>query len=297
MKMGDWLDPVIYFIGSGAAFFVGAAAILLGLGISSVSSGRSLLLARNLAVLIGVVLVAISAAPLPWWLYAILALVTCVWLPLEWLKARARPKALLAARVATLVVWLIALAMELPYHFTPTLPALGNPPLFVIGDSVSAGMRDGEGGTWPKQLAQQHRIDVRDFSKMGATVGSAQKQAARIGVETGLVLLEIGGNDLLGATTPEQFEERLEELLTDVCRRNRTVIMLELPLPPFCNRIGMIQRRLAAKYEVALIPKRIFISVLTTTGATVDGIHLTREGHAQMAEVMWEAIRPAYGRE
>jgi acyl-CoA thioesterase-1 len=119
-------------------------------------------------------------------------------------------------------------------------------------------------------------------------------QAERIGDEPGLVLLEIGGNDMLGSTTPEQFEERLEVLLAEVCRPNRTVVMLELPLPPLCNRIGMIQRRLAAKHEVALIPKRVFIGVLTSSGATVDGIHLSPKGHAQMAETMWKAISPAY---
>ena len=56
----------------------------------------------------------------------------------------------------------------------------------------------------------------------------------------------------------------------------------------------MIQRELAAKYAVVLIPKRIFIGVLTTPGATVDGIHLSPAGHAWMADVIWEVIGPAY---
>lgn len=295
-KMGDWLDPVIYFVGSGDAFFVGAGAILLGVGISSVAARRIALVVRNLAVLVGVVLVAVSAVPLPWWLYAVLTLATGAWILLEWLKARVNPKANVAARLATLAIWLLAIAIELPYHFTPSLPVLENPVLFVIGDSVSAGMREAEEGTWPKRLAQEHHVDVRDFSKMGATVASARKQAERIGAETGLVLLEIGGNDLLGTTTPEQFEERLGALLADVCRRDRTVVMIELPLPPFCNRIGMSQRRLAAKHDVYLIPRRVFIGVLTTAGATVDGIHLSPAGHALLAETMWNMIGPAYGR-
>ncbi len=167
----------------------------------------------------------------------------------------------------------------------------------MIGDSVSAGVREGEEGTWPKRLAREQHIDIRDLSKMGATVGSARKQAEQIGAESGLVLLEIGGNDLLGSTAPEQFEDGLDALLAEVCRCDRTVVMLELPLPPFCNRFGMIQRRLAAKHEVFLVPRRIFIGVLTTPGATIDGIHLSVSGHAQMAEALWQAIGPAYGRE
>jgi acyl-CoA thioesterase-1 len=297
MNMGDPLDLVIYFVGSGLAFFVGAAGVLVGLAISLLARGRLVKLVRNLMVLIGGIVVLVSAAPLDWWLYASLAVGTCFWLPLEWLSSTVAKKGLPAARIGVLAIWMLALGMELPYHFTPALPTLGNPKLFLIGDSVSAGMADSEKGTWPGLLAQTQAINVCDLSKMGATVGSARKQAERIGDEAGLILLEIGGNDLLGSTTADQFDERLDLLLADVWRADRTVVMLELPLLPFANRFGQIQRRLARKYGVILIPKRVFINALTTPGATVDGIHLTREGHSLMAEVMWDVIHSAYGRE
>jgi acyl-CoA thioesterase-1 len=143
-------------------------------------------------------------------------------------------------------------------------------------------------------LAAQQRIDVRDLSQMGAKVRSARKQAERLGNEDGLVLLEIGGNDLLGATTPEEFEEGLEQLLQDVCRPGRTVVMIELPLTPFANRFGLSQRKLAQQHGVYLVPRRIFVSVLTAPGATLDGIHLSPAGHELMAETIWEQIREAY---
>jgi acyl-CoA thioesterase-1 len=290
----DVLDHVIYFVGGGLAFFVGAALILAGVGVSPWVESRWLKLARNLAALVGGILIVISAVPLDWWLYALLATTSVAWLIIEWLTGKLSPRWPRAARIAAVAVWLLALGLELPYHFTPTLPAMGDPRLFLIGDSVSAGMSDADTGTWPKLLAKAQGIDLRDLSKMGATVGSAQKQADLIGDEPGLVLLEIGGNDLLGSTTTDQFEERLEHLLAAVCRADRTVVMLELPLPPFANRFGQIQRRLAREHGVFLVPRRVFISVLTTSGATVDGIHLTPEGHALMAETMWSVVRSAW---
>lgn len=292
--MNAALDYVIYFVGSGDAFFAGAALILAGTAMSWFVERRPLLLTRNLLVMIGGTLVSISAAPLDWWVYILLAAVTCGWLAIEWFN---KGKARNFARGTTLVVWLMALAMELPYHFSPTLPALNNPTLFVIGDSVSAGMRENDEGTWPKLLVRDKGIRVRDFSRMGATVGSARKQAELMTDDAGLVLLEIGGNDLLGSTSPDQFEERLDLLLTDVCGRDRVVVMLELPLPPFANRFGMIQRTLARNHGVYLIPKRIFIDLLTTSGATVDGIHLTPKGQERMANAMWQQIGPAYASE
>ena len=70
--------------------------------------------------------------------------------------------------------------------------------------------------------------------------------------------------------------------------------MLELPLPPFYNSFGLIQRKLARKYGVKLVPKRVFLSVLAGGGATLDSIHLSQAGHQQMANVVWEIVGPAY---
>src|SRR5437870_2613859 len=65
-------------------------------------------------------------------------------------------------------------------------------------------------------------------------------------------------------------------------------------MPPFCSDYGRVQRRLAAAHGVTLIPKRWLADVLTADGATVDGIHLSQEGHERMAEKVWRLLAPAY---
>jgi acyl-CoA thioesterase-1 len=70
--------------------------------------------------------------------------------------------------------------------------------------------------------------------------------------------------------------------------------MLELPLPPLSNEYGRIQRRLAARHHVRLVPKRVFMSVLASDGATLDGIHLSAAGHRRLADAVWQVIEPAY---
>jgi acyl-CoA thioesterase-1 len=292
--MSEELAHLIYFFGSGLAFFVGVASILAGLTLSVFALGRWAAMARNLAVILGAILVATSAAPLEWWLYALAGAVTCVWLPLEWNRSSLPRKAIALTRLAVLAVWLLALVLEIPYQVTPTLPTLEKPTFFLIGDSVSAGMSDVDKGTWPRLLGQQHPIDVRDCSRMGATVKSARQQAESFGEETGLVFMEIGGNDLLGTTTANQFEEQLDLLLAEVCRADRTVVMFALPLPPLSNRFGLIQRRLARKYDVILLPQHIFAGLLATPGATLDGIHLSPVGHQKMADTIWGLIGSAY---
>ena len=90
---------------------------------------------------------------------------------------------------------------------------------------------------------------------------------------TSLVLVEIGGNDVLRATRPLAFEEGLDVLLAKLRDTRRTVVMLELPLPPFHNRYGEVQRRLAKRHGVLLVPKRVLMGVLTSAGsATLDTV-------------------------
>jgi acyl-CoA thioesterase I len=297
MTDGGWQDQVIYHIASGQAFFVGAALILLGLALSILIKSSRLMIFRNLAVFLGVIWVAISATPLPYWFYSLLGLVTLVWLGSEWFRAKVKKHLLGAFRAIVFVCWAVALAMELPYHFAPSLPSLGRPELFVIGDSVTAGLGDRGELTWPVLLAQEHGLTVHDYSQMGAKVlSAARKQATRLGESSGLVLLEIGGNDLLGSTTAPDFRNGLDQLLAVVCRPGRTVLMFELPLPPFRNEFGIIQRELAGEYGVMLVPKRIFLNVLMTPGATVDGVHLSPAGQVLMRDTVWKLFQAAYGK-
>jgi acyl-CoA thioesterase-1 len=126
---------------------------------------------------------------------------------------------------------------------------------------------------------------------VGATVSSALRKAQQVAIPDGIVLVEIGGNDLLGSTTVDDFRRDLEALLAHLTGPDRQIIMFELPLPPFCNGYGRVQRRLAAKHDVALIPKRVFLRVLAADNATLDSIHLSQHGHELMADSVWQVLQ------
>ncbi len=70
--------------------------------------------------------------------------------------------------------------------------------------------------------------------------------------------------------------------------------MLELPLPPTYNAFGLSQRRLARKYGVRLVPRRVLLGVLQGDGSTVDSIHLSLEGDRRMAAAIWGILHGAY---
>ena len=69
--------------------------------------------------------------------------------------------------------------------------------------------------------------------------------------------------------------------------------MFELPIPPLYERFGRVQRDLASRHGVALIPKRILLSVIEAADATVDSLHLTQQGQDRMTAVVWALLEPA----
>ena len=92
--------------------------------------------------------------------------------------------------------------------------------------------------------------------------------------------------------TSVEFERSLELLLKILAAQGRTVVMFKLPLLP--NRIsyGRIQRQLASKCGVWLIPKRCLTAVLGDANATLDGLHLSQEGARQMTLLVERVLSP-----
>lgn len=282
------MESVIYFFGSGLAFFVGLLLMGLAIGLASLAEWPRLRRWHAVLGIGGLLLVALSAAPLPYVLYAIGGVACLVWLIGEQFARFTSARRWLRSSLGLILA--IGFALEIPYQVAPRVPK--SPlKLVLFGDSVSAGM--GEGNSverWPQRLARLHLIEVRDHSHMGATVRTMLRESEPLTFEPGIVLLEIGGNDLLGTTKVADFERDLALLIERVAGPGRTVVMFELPLPPFANEFGRVQRRLSAQHGVLLIPKRLFVGVLTAEGATVDSVHLSPAGHVRMQELVADVV-------
>ena len=183
----------------------------------------------------------------------------------------------------TVAFALLIAVQEFPHQLTPAFKISPGAKIYVIGDSISAGMgRDKV--LWPTVLSEITGLSVTNLAQPGATVASAQKQIAKLPKEPCVVIVEIGGNDLLGGASAEQFRGGLQKLLMHLHNDGHQLLMFELPLYPLTNSFGRAQRELAALYGVTLIPKRFFTNVLGSEGATEDGLHLSPLGHQLFAK-------------
>jgi acyl-CoA thioesterase-1 len=282
----NWL---VFHIVSGQSFFSGMLLVIAA-ALSSMQSAPVFKRFTVLLFVLGIIAVAVSSTPLPPAFYSFAAFVT-MWVGFHFVgkwrwSLRAPYGIVLAASVA--------LGLELPYHVMPTLAPAASRSVTVIGDSVTAGIGgDEKSERWPGILAREHALEVQDISHMGDTAASALKRARTQEITSALIVVEIGGNDLLGSTSETQFATDLDALLGYLVSPDRQILMFELPLPPFCNQYGRIQRILAQRHGVKLIPKRIFLSIIAGDGSTLDSIHLSQAGHQKMADCVWEIIEPA----
>jgi lysophospholipase L1-like esterase len=282
----------VYYIAGGGTFLPGAGLIALAIIGRAISARRWIKSILVVSASLGIALVMICAEALAWWIYIIWTAAILAWLLRDKI-ARGRRRSIID--LATLAITLLAAGVAISYQRRPALGPATFGRMYVIGDSISAGVgRNGE-VTWPSILGSEHRVQVINLSHGGATIADATHYLQSQPLGEGLILLEIGGNDILtcfggGHASAEQFGRDLDVLAQRVSAPGRRVVMLELPLFPFNNSYGLQQRRVAAKYGIAVIPRKYFISVLAGPGATVDGIHLSAAGHQRMARMVWDMV-------
>ena len=282
----NWL---VYHVVSGHAFFTGIV-LLIGSSAASLQSRPWIVRLALPGMIIGGIAIVASSTPVPLWLSIIWLLALAAWCIARFRKKYRRETAFCVIAVAV-----IAACCEFPHDITPTLRPAPERTLTVIGDSITAGTGgDDQSETWPNIVRRLHGIEVLGISHMGDTAARALKRAKEHHIDSSVVVIEIGGNDILGTTTPEKFAHDLDALLGHLAAPDRQVVIFELPTPPFYHAYGQIQRHAAARYGVAMIPKRVFVQVISGSSSTLDSIHLSQSGHQLMAESVWKAIAPAY---
>lgn len=291
-----------YLFSSGDAFFVGAALIALGRATTWRFRRNPFAKGLRLVTVLGVIFCGLSMTPLPLWLYGLCLITPLVSLNVPFQAESQSGCRRIVRRAQPLVefLWVTTVATELIDRHRLYAPPLVTLPAeaHVIGDSLSAGIANEQEHLWPSLLASEWHVPVKNHAQAGATTASAFRQAEEIECDDCLVLIEIGGNDLLSGRDAQQIEADLNRLLTRLSpsKADRTLTMFELPVPPLPSgyEFARLQRRLAHRHAVRLIPRREFAKVLLAPGATTDGLHLSRSGHRTAAD--WVLQKLTHGR-
>ena len=283
------MSRIALYFASGESFYLGAVLLALAAVANPFLKQTWLLRVRNVAAWIALALIVMACPP-----FAFVVDLIFLAVFLLWFITSNRSSATLLQRGSTLLltVMLIVLsAIEFSHRMMPRITGSASDDLAVIGDSISSGI-DPHVEAWPVVLQQTCGVKVRNLARPGAQVSEALLMARDLTESDRVVLIEIGGNDLLMGVPSEEYDKGLDELLSKVTAPNRTVLMFELPLMPNKIAYGQIQRRLSAKYRVSLIPKLYFAQVIGDANATTDGLHLSTYGARRMAALVAQVLSP-----
>ncbi len=281
------MSPLILFFGDGSSFLAAMTVVAIAAIATMYVRGRLARAGLTILLPIAAAVAMLSSTPLTTAVYAawiVLLLATVIYLNVRPAGPAARGThlilpALLAASSAALALH------EASYRLNPRLDLPPNRPVAVIGDSLSAGIGTGE-RCWPAVLADRTGRTVNNLAVGGAKVADALAQVPLLPPAPAVVLVAIGGNDVLGTTTAGTFRRDLDRLLTALHEGGYTTAMFELPLPPGRSAFVAAQRDLARRHDVALIPKRHLAAVLGGPDATIDGLHLSQSGHDHLATIV-----------
>lgn len=270
---------MFYLLLSGDLLFLGLALTLVGL----VAAVRFALIGRVLA-WAGVSCVVSSSVPIHPFLYGAFCLVAGLWH-----VGRTRDAVWRVGSTGALVLVAFALGSEgASLRKAVPLDVRSEGVVFVVGDSLSAGLGPSTDGTWPQILARSVNHPIVNLARAGATLARSQQQLDAIPIAPAFVLVELGGNDILSGISSERYEADLRSLLRALAAKGARVAVFELPLLPLQARFGRVQRRVCEDLGTSVLPRFLLAGAIASAGNTVDGLHLSPQGHAWLAQRMAE---------
>jgi acyl-CoA thioesterase I len=174
------------------------------------------------------------------------------------------------------------------------LPALQGEevPILALGDSLFAGYGLEPGQSYPARLEAALRargINAR-IANAGVsgdtTAGGLQRLEFALNGQAkapGLVLISLGGNDMLRGVAPEETRANLDAILTKLAQRKIKVVLLGMLAAPnlgadYRRAFDPIYPALARKHDAVLVP--FFLQPLIGKPQLIqaDRIHPTLEG-------------------
>lgn len=190
-------------------------------------------------------------------------------------------------------------------------PALAGDKLVVaFGDSLSAGYGLKPAESFPVQLEAALRrggtqVRVHNAGVSGDTTAQGR---ARLGfvlrslkAKPDLVILQLGGNDMLRAIDPAQTEANLSAILADLKKRGIPVLLAGMLAAPnmgkaYQTRFDAVYPKLARQYGVKLYP--FFLNGVTANRTLLlkDGLHPTGKGVSVVVAGILPQVKRALGR-
>ncbi len=188
------------------------------------------------------------------------------------------------------------------------LPVVGpEKRILAFGNSLFAGYNVEDSESYPAVLQSVLRAEGINANVVNAGVSGNTTAAGRDrlaftldsqDVKPDLVILELGGNDLLRSLSPAQTRENLAAMLSELQQRDIPVLLMGMRAPPnlgtdFVQEFDAIYPELSKQYDADLVP--FFLEAIYTKPELIqsDRVHPTAEGIEVLVQDTADEVRAA----
>lgn len=158
--------------------------------------------------------------------------------------------------------------------------------IVAFGDSLTQGYQMAEGDSYPAQLAKRIGRPIVNRGVSGNTTadGLARLESDVLSENPRIVLLALGGNDMLGRQSIDETFANLRQIVDRLQRRGALVILIGVEGYPLVHGdYGERYRSLARETGCVYVPDMLD-DVLGNSALMFDQFHPNAAGYARIAE-------------
>jgi lysophospholipase L1-like esterase len=177
----------------------------------------------------------------------------------------------------------------------PRLSPLGpNDVVVAFGDSLTYGTGANEAESYPAVLAQLINRKVVRAGVPGETTsgGLARLDGVLDEHRPALVIVSLGGNDMLRKVDDAVVKENLRKIIQAIRARGISVVLFGVPKPALITSAPEFYAELAKEFNIPYEGK-IVTDVLYSPGEKSDHIHPNAKGYRRMAEAFAALLKKA----
>lgn len=180
-------------------------------------------------------------------------------------------------------------------------------PVVCLGDSLTS---FGPQGGYPEYLADEIAIPVVNCGEPGITAERALRTSLPKALKSNpqVVVIELGEHEFLRGKSRELALENLERLIAACWEGNARVVLMEMPRGYMFDPYAGLERELARKHDLELIPDSVVRWLLLTSPTLppgmwtlgpflteADGVHPNERGNRLLAQYVAASLERLYG--
>ncbi len=206
------------------------------------------------------------------------------------MKRAPQPRSGVAALGAPLLVAALAAVTGCGGPPIPNLDS-GGTRIVCFGDSITAGVGRGEHPSYPELLGRELGGEVVNLGVPGDTAAAGLRRVDEaLAHDPWVVIIGLGGNDLLRQVPIEDTEAALAAIVERVLAAGAVPVLLEVH-GPFGGRYRRLFDRLEERYGTPVV-RDVLGDVLGDPRLKSDRVHPNGEGYRRIAAAVAETLRP-----